>query len=469
MSGTPVQGTVMRWSQNEWKENWLVVGAFLAVPPTRHSHDSAIATALAAALVDTPAPAAPDGATIRVYRNEENFTSASPRPRIQMDVVTSTVKPDTASGRRFTIDDGAMLVYFRCAEQAQRDFWTKALSDASSAGHKTDDYTLRRRERSQHLQPVGDFMLGHLVGEGGYAKVKSGFSVKTGERVAAKIMLSSQREQHKSEILTMSALKHPNIVELKDVIEQGGHTYLIMELAKGGELFAKLCEIGRFTEDEARFYWQQLLQGVLFCHRKGICHRDLKLENLLLDEKGEVLKITDFGFAKIQNDSMPKTILGTAVYVAPEVLDSSSTGYDGFLADVWSCGVILYTMIVGNYPFDMGYHGGVGKGNRRNPAIYELLNKAQYRLPSRATPELADMFTKIFVPKPLDRASVVDLLRHPWTVGKGDPAEMDEMISQMDEMIVHDESVAQKLHRMVPTALHCTATVRCSHTIPMVS
>lgn len=415
-ASSPVQGTVMRWSQNEWKENWLVV----------------------------------DGTNIRVFRNEENFTSGTHRPRIQMDLITSKVKPDATSARRFTIDDGAMLVYFRCAEQAQRDFWIKALSDASSKGHQADDYTLRRRERSQHLQPVGDFMLGELVGEGGYAKVKSGFSVKTGERVAAKIMLSSQREEHKREILTMSALKHRNIVELKDVIESGGHTYLIMELAKGGELFAKLCEIGRFTEDEARFYWQQLLQGVLYCHRKGLCHRDLKLENLLLDEKGEVLKITDFGFAKFQVDSMPKTILGTAVYVAPEVLEvkSSTEGYDGFLADVWSCGVILYTMIVGNYPFDLGYHGGVGKGNRRNPAIYELLTKAQYRLPSRATPELADMFSRIFKPNPSERASVVDLLRHPWTTAGKDPAEMDEMIAQMDEMMVHDEAVAQKLDAM---------------------
>jgi len=218
-------------------------------------------------------------------------------------------------------------------------------------------------------------------------------------------------------------------------------------------LFAKLCEIGRFTEDEARFYWQQLLQGVLYCHRKGLCHRDLKLENLLLDEKGEVLKITDFGFAKFQVDSMPKTILGTAVYVAPEVLESSTAGYDGFIADVWSCGVILYTMIVGNYPFDLGYHGGVGKGNRRNPAIFELLTKADYRLPSRATPELADMFSRIFKPDPSERATVVDLLRHPWTTAGKDPAEFDELIAQMDEMMVHDESVKQKLDAMALAAV----------------
>jgi serine/threonine protein kinase len=144
--------------------------------------------------------------------------------------------------------------------------------------------------------------------------------------------------------------------------------------------------------------------------------------------------------------------VGTAVYVAPEVLEDKA--YDGFVADVWSCGVILYTMvrsetssvcstnrwcelsrcccchqIVGNYPFDMGYHGGVGQGNRRNPMIYELLKRAEYRLPGcagniernpaslscdgayarSASPELTDMFAKIFVPDPKRRATVPGL------------------------------------------------------------
>ena len=191
-----------------------------------------------------------------------------------------------------------------------------------------------------------------------YAKVKSGYHGKTNERVATKIM-PSMREDHSREYLTMSALKHENIIELKDVIETSGQIYLIMELAKGGELFAKLCDNGPFTEDRARFYFKQILTGVLYCHKKKLCHRDLKLENLLLDESGKVLKITDFGFPEKRRSLREAySRRQDAVYVAPEVLEEGT--YDGYKADVWSCGVILYTLIMGNYPFDLGYHGGVG-------------------------------------------------------------------------------------------------------------
>lgn len=108
-----------------------------------------------------------------------------------------------------------------------------------------------------------------------------------------------------------------------------------------------------------------------------VCHRDLKLENMLLDATGQVLKITDFGFAKNLSLSgggaEAKTILGTAVYVAPEVLDGKA--YDGFKTDIWACGVVLFTMCVGRYPFDYGYHGGVGPSNPRNNM--ELMKRLQ--------------------------------------------------------------------------------------------
>ena len=113
-------------------------------------------------------------------------------------------------------------------------------------------------------------------------------------------------------------------------------------------LFAKLCEVGKFAEHEARFYWQQLLTGMMYCHTKGVCHSDLRFENLLLDSTGSVLKIT--GFFDLDHSSpkaVPKRLGDTVVYNAPEDLPPYSLGYEHnyFAADVWRCGVILYAMV----------------------------------------------------------------------------------------------------------------------------
>jgi serine/threonine-protein kinase SRK2 len=125
-----------------------------------------------------------------------------------------------------------------------------------------------------------------------------------------------------------------------------------MEYAAGGELFERICEAGRFHEDEARYFFQQLVCGVSFCHAMNICHRDLKLENTLLDgSPAPRLKICDFGYSKSSVlHSRPKSTVGTPAYIAPEVL--SRREYDGKHADVWSCGVTLYVMLVGAYPFE---------------------------------------------------------------------------------------------------------------------
>ena len=153
----------------------------------------------------------------------------------------------------------------------------------------------------------------------------------------------------------MAALKHPNVVELKDIVFQkgkkknDGKIYIMLEQMMGGELFSQVVDNGSLSEDDARFYFRQIMEAVMYCHERKLCHRDMKLENLLLDESRKVVKITDFGFAKNLADEAAKTVLGTAVYVAPEVL--SGAEYDGFKVDTWACGVVLFAMVGGFMPF----------------------------------------------------------------------------------------------------------------------
>ncbi|CAH9118485.1 unnamed protein product [Cuscuta europaea] len=148
------------------------------------------------------------------------------------------------------------------------------------------------------------------------------------------------------------SLKHPNIVRFKEVLLTPTHLAIVMEYAAGGELFHRICSVGRFNEDEARFFFQQLISGVSYCHSMQICHRDLKLENTLLDgSTAPRVKICDFGYSKSEVfHSQPKSTVGTPAYVAPEVLTRKE--YDGKLADIWSCGVTLYVMLTGAYPFE---------------------------------------------------------------------------------------------------------------------
>jgi len=154
------------------------------------------------------------------------------------------------------------------------------------------------------------------------------------------------------EIVNHRSLRHPNIIRFKEVVLTPTHLAIVMEYAAGGELFERICEAGRFHEDEARYFFQQLVCGVSFCHAMNICHRDLKLENTLLDgSPAPRLKICDFGYSKSSVlHSRPKSTVGTPAYIAPEVL--SRHEYDGKHADVWSCGVTLYVMLVGAYPFE---------------------------------------------------------------------------------------------------------------------
>ncbi|KAF1875752.1 hypothetical protein Lal_00006382 [Lupinus albus] len=199
------------------------------------------------------------------------------------------------------------------------------------------------------------------------------------------------------------------------------HLAILMEYAAGGELFERICSAGRFSEDEARYFFQQLISGVHYCHAMQICHRDLKLENTLLDgSPAPRLKICDFGYSKSSLlHSRPKSTVGTPAYIAPEVL--SRREYDGKLADVWSCGVTLYVMLVGAYPFEDH------EDPRNVKKTIQRIMAVQYKIPDyiHISEDCRHLLSRIFVANPLRRINLEEIKNHPWFL-KNLPKELTE-------------------------------------------
>ncbi|KAL6274992.1 hypothetical protein ACE6H2_025684 [Prunus campanulata] len=231
----------------------------------------------------------------------------------------------------------------------------------------------------------GKYELGRLLGHGTFAKVYHARNLKSGKSVAMKVVGKEKvikvgmMEQIKREISVMRMVKHPNIVELHEVMASKSKIYFAMDLVRGGELFAKIAK-GRLKEDVARVYFQQLISAIDFCHSRGVYHRDLKPENLLLDEDGK-LKVTDFGLSAfsehLKQDGLLHTTCGTPAYVAPEVIGKK--GYDGAKADLWSCGVVLYVLLAGFLPFQ----------DDNLVAMYRKIYRGDFKCPPCSTAAVA--------------------------------------------------------------------------------
>ncbi|KAK3166088.1 hypothetical protein QOZ80_1AG0041300 [Eleusine coracana subsp. coracana] len=271
-------------------------------------------------------------------------------------------------------------------------------------------------------EPVRD------IGSGNFGVARLMRNRETRELVAVKCIERGHRidENVYREIINHQSLRHPNIIRFKEVILTPRHLMIVMEFAAGGELFDRICDRGRFSEDEARYFFQQLICGVSYCHFMQICHRDLKLENVLLDgSPAPRLKICDFGYSKSDVlHSKPKSAVGTPAYIAPEVL--SRCEYDGNLADVWSCGVTLYVMLVGAYPFE---DPDDPKNIRKT---VEQISKVQYTIPDyvHISTECRQLIARIFVANPAKRITMKEIKSHPWFL-KNLPRELTETAQAM--------------------------------------
>ncbi|KYR01465.1 protein kinase 1 [Tieghemostelium lacteum] len=263
--------------------------------------------------------------------------------------------------------------------------------------------------------PQSNYDLREVLGTGNFATVRLAVQKSSGEKYAVKIidkkkmsMTSKRKDSLMDEVNVLSKVKHTNIISIVDKFETQKNLYLVLELVTGGELFDKIVENTKFSENICRFILKQLCDAVAYLHSKDIAHRDLKPENILLASPDSfVIKISDFGLSRALDEGMyMQTMCGTPQYVAPEVLQTKS-GYSKAV-DLWSVGVIMYILLCGFPPF--------GDPNDKN--FFNKIKMGGFSFPSPywdpISDEAKDLIKNLIKVNPIERFTIEQTLSHPW-------------------------------------------------------
>ncbi|XP_070501371.1 uncharacterized protein Sik3 isoform X2 [Chironomus tepperi] len=259
----------------------------------------------------------------------------------------------------------------------------------------------------EKLVRVGFYELEKTIGKGNFAVVKLATNSITKSKVAIKIIDKTCLDDDNlaktfREISILKLLHHPHITRLYEVMESKNSIYLVTEHAGGGEIFDHLVTHGRMKEEEAARVFSQIVSAVDYCHRNGVVHRDLKAENVLLDNNMNV-KIVDFGFSNMFTEGMYlTTFCGSPPYAAPEVFQGLE--YDGPRADIWSLGVVLYVLVCGALPFD-----GATLHDLRSVVI-----SGKFRIPFFMSQECEHLIRHMLVVEPERRYSLKQIAKHRW-------------------------------------------------------
>ncbi|KAF2668868.1 Pkinase-domain-containing protein [Microthyrium microscopicum] len=327
---------------------------------------------------------------------------------------------------------------------------TPTAEDSSSTRHTRQGSRHEGQSGRRKEVKFGEYILGQTLGEGEFGKVKMGWKRDGSTQVAIKLIRRETLGSNPTrlpkiyrEIAILRELEHPNIVRLHEMVETERHIGIILEYASGGELFDYILQNRYLKDNAARRLFAQLISGVGYLHKKGIVHRDLKLENLLLDRNRNII-ITDFGFANTFNSNdnltdeieynltnkdfvkrlgldhtddeghrrgdLMQTSCGSPCYAAPELVVTDSL-YTGRKVDVWSCGVILYAMLAGYLPFDDDPDNP--EGDNIN-LLYKYIVSTPLIFPEYVTPHARDLLKRILVPDPRKRADLFEIARHSW-------------------------------------------------------
>ena len=259
------------------------------------------------------------------------------------------------------------------------------------------------------IKQIGNYTLGMELGRGAFGKVVLGKHIITGETVAVKILdkiiLSQTPEDYelvKKEMSILKLVKHKYIIQLYEILQTPNHIFIIMEYCEGKDIMDYILSKNFLPESHALKYFQQLINALFYLHSQNIAHRDIKIDNMLLDRNRD-LKLVDFGLStKYPDDNLLDQPCGTVVYAAPEVLQGRE--YHGMLADVWSSGIVLYGMLSGYLPF----------GEQDDEINRQNIIMGKIRFPSFFSDCVKDLLMHMLDLDPMTRFTLQEVRSHPW-------------------------------------------------------
>ena len=259
---------------------------------------------------------------------------------------------------------------------------------------------------NKNISPMDEYAYIKDLGKGTFGHVCLMQNLITTKFEAIKFIKNKQITYNIQDEITNHAIlgDHPNIIKFNNVFVLDEHICISLEYAYSGDMFHYIHSKNWIkSEIIIRSYFMQMISAVYHCHTMGICHRDIKLENLLINN--ETIKLCDFGYS-CRLDNLDKKVVGTIAYIAPEIL--SKTQKDGTKLDIWSCGVVLYCMLFGHYPFQ-------NMDNPKDLSLYlkNVLNN-NYIMYNTISLECQDFIGRIFVLNPDDRISIIEMFSHPW-------------------------------------------------------
>jgi non-specific serine/threonine protein kinase len=269
------------------------------------------------------------------------------------------------------------------------------------------------------------YLYGRLIGQGAFGKVNIGLNILTGRVVAIKSFNKSNLNKNGDnmkkilyETNLMKKLNHPNITKILEMFEDDEYILIAMEYINGGNLFSFVKKRRKLSEKTAKFLFRQIILGIKYIHSQKIVHRDIKLENILIDLNNNI-KICDFGIGRILSSKkqMLHDKCGTPMYMAPEILLSSKLkGYEGFPVDIWSSGISLYIMLSGTLPFNLKNNDSSSMDEENNNNIelqYSIINKEPKKI-EKISDEARDLLRGLLNKNPQKRFTIEQILNHPW-------------------------------------------------------